>query len=381
MEEEEKRVTLAGDLGALLSSGAAADVTIMADGVWQPAHRAVLAARSPVFAAMFRHPVLEVSEGSVSIADINQEVLRQLLQFMYTDEAPLLECVAAELLAAADKYEVARLKRWCEQQVMDDLCVENAAASAVLAVVYSCPRLKAAAVAFINSHYKEVMATDGWATALREHTEDAVEICRLLGEAPPLEEDCEMEPLQKTEDGEGSLAGDLTALLDSADGSDVTLVVGEASLAAHRAVLAARSPVLARQLEDITGDTLQVDGAHQGELRHALRYMYSDRLPDPQAVTDSLLVLADRYRLCGLKDYCETELTDKISVDNAVSLAVLAAKHSCPSLKMACVLFIKMNIFDVMGTPGWETALRNDVDYMVELSKIIAVADLTCRLL
>ncbi|XP_049831540.1 TD and POZ domain-containing protein 1-like [Schistocerca gregaria] len=372
--EKNSTWTLSADLLALLSSGKAADITIMADGVWLPAHRAVLAARSPVFAAMFRHDVLEASEGSVNIADINQEVLQQLLQFMYTDEAPLLECVAPELLAAAEKYSVTRLKQQCEQQVIMDLCVENAAASAVLAMVYSCAKLKAAAISFINSHFQEVMATDGWASAMREHTENTVEICRLLRDAKRLESECKNETPEKTEEDRGDLAGDLVALLESADSSDVTLMVGEVSLAAHRAVLTARSPVLAEKLKDTPNGTLQMDGAPHKELGEALLYMYSDQLPYPESVSDKLLVLADNYELRVLKKYCEEQLADQISVNNAVSLVVVATKHSCAALKRACVDFIRREIFDVMDTAGWELALRNDLEIMVEICKCVASA-------
>ncbi|XP_049815832.1 BTB/POZ domain-containing protein 6-B-like [Schistocerca nitens] len=377
MEEGGKsRGTLRDDLGALLSSGVAADVTIMAGSVWLPAHRVIMAARSPVFAAMFRHDLLEASNNSVSITDINQEVMRQMLHFMYTDEAPLLECFGAELLAAADKYNVPRLKQQCEQQLIQDLCMENAADCAVLAMVYSCEKLKAAAISFISSHCKEVMATDRWANAMRQHTEDTVKICRLLGEAERLELECEKESERSAavEDVEGRLVSDLLVLLESGEGSDVTLMVGGASLAAHRAVLAARSPILAELLKDSPGGTLRVDGVREEELRQVLLYMYSDQQPPPASVTDKLLVLSDNYALCGLKEYCEEQLEHKITIDSAMLLAVVAIKHSCSSLKRTCVDFIRTHIFQVMDTAGWDAAVRDDAEVVLQITKSIARA-------
>ena len=42
--------------------------------------------------------------------DVDSEVMDQMLRFIYTGKAPDLERMAAELLAAADKYALDRLK-------------------------------------------------------------------------------------------------------------------------------------------------------------------------------------------------------------------------------------------------------------------------------
>ncbi|XP_046983924.1 ankyrin-3-like [Schistocerca americana] len=73
------RDTGAVDLGALLDAGQGAMVTLLPGETQLVAHRAVLAARSPVFAAVFRHDTLEASSGQVTIADVEGLTLRQLL--------------------------------------------------------------------------------------------------------------------------------------------------------------------------------------------------------------------------------------------------------------------------------------------------------------
>ncbi|XP_049796572.1 poly [ADP-ribose] polymerase tankyrase-1-like isoform X2 [Schistocerca nitens] len=133
---------------------------------------------------MFQHDTLEASCGEVRIADVEGPVLRQLLSYMYTLQAPQLTDTARELLTAADKYGLSALKAACEQQVAAQLEVETAAAAAVLAVRHSCPSLTAAAVHFIRAHDYKVMATQGWADAVLEYPKDIVEVSRLLGEPP-----------------------------------------------------------------------------------------------------------------------------------------------------------------------------------------------------
>ncbi|XP_047104840.1 ankyrin repeat, PH and SEC7 domain containing protein secG-like [Schistocerca piceifrons] len=176
--------TAAVDLGALLDAGDGAVVTLVAGETRLAAHRAVLAARSPVFRAMFQHDTLEASCGEVRIADVGGPVMRQLLSYVYTLQAPQLTDTAPELLTAADKYGLSALKAACEQQVAAQLEVETAAAAAVLAVRHSCPSLTAAAIHFIRSQTYKVMATQGWADAVLQYPKDIVEVSRLLSEPP-----------------------------------------------------------------------------------------------------------------------------------------------------------------------------------------------------
>ncbi|XP_049769368.1 speckle-type POZ protein-like [Schistocerca cancellata] len=173
------------DLGDLLDAGDDAVVILQAGDTRLVAHRAVLADRSPVFAAMFAHDTLEASSGAVSIPGVGGPVLRQLVSYLYTLRAPQLPGAATQLLAAADKYGVSRLKAECERQVAAQLTVETAAAAAVLAVRHSCSDLRRTAIEFIKARTHEVMATQGWADAMRKQPEDLVKVSRLLYDPPP----------------------------------------------------------------------------------------------------------------------------------------------------------------------------------------------------
>ncbi|XP_049946545.1 poly [ADP-ribose] polymerase tankyrase-1-like [Schistocerca serialis cubense] len=170
-------------LAALLDGGDGALVTLVAGETRVAAHRAVLAAASPVFAAMFAHDMLEASCGQVSIDDVEGPVLRLLVAYTYTLQAPQLPDTAAQLLSAADKYGLSALKAACERQLISQLAVETAAATAVTAVRHSCPDATRAAVAFIKDHL-QVMATRGWADAVLEYPQEVIEVCSMLGEPP-----------------------------------------------------------------------------------------------------------------------------------------------------------------------------------------------------
>ncbi|XP_049945019.1 protein roadkill-like isoform X2 [Schistocerca serialis cubense] len=170
-------------LAALVDGGEDALVTLVAGETRVAAHRAVLSAASPVFAAMFAHDMLEASCGQVSIDDVEGPVLRLLVAYTYTLQAPQLPDTAHQLLAVAEKYGLSALKAACERQLISQLAVETAAATAVTAVRHSCPDATRAAVAFIKDHL-QVMATRGWADAVLEYPQEVIEVGRLLGEPP-----------------------------------------------------------------------------------------------------------------------------------------------------------------------------------------------------
>lgn len=95
---------LSTDLGKLLEEGLFSDITLMVGDQRFPVHKALLASRSPVFAGMFRHIEMEESkQGVVQIKDLEPEVLKEMLKFIYTGKATQLETMADELLSAADK--------------------------------------------------------------------------------------------------------------------------------------------------------------------------------------------------------------------------------------------------------------------------------------
>jgi speckle-type POZ protein len=66
-----------------------------------------------VFAAMFEHDMEEGQSNNVIITDIDNEVVFEMLRFIYTGKVNHREKMAFDLLAAADKYDLGRLKIMC----------------------------------------------------------------------------------------------------------------------------------------------------------------------------------------------------------------------------------------------------------------------------
>ncbi|XP_013394154.1 protein roadkill [Lingula anatina] len=179
---------LSEDLGSLFERSAFSDVMLNVGGREFQAHKAILAARSPVFNAMFEHDMEERKLNRVEITDVEHEVMREILRFIYTGKTSNLEKMADDLLAAADKYALERLKVMCEEALCTNLVVENACEVLVLADLHSAEQLKSHAIDFINSHATDVMDTAGWKAMVTNSPHLIAEAFRALAsqQSPPL---------------------------------------------------------------------------------------------------------------------------------------------------------------------------------------------------
>ncbi|ERE82204.1 speckle-type POZ protein, partial [Cricetulus griseus] len=124
------RCTMADELGQLWENSLFTDCSLLVAGQEFSAHKAILAARSPVFRAMFEHDMEESRINRVEILDLEPQVLKAMMEFIYTGKAPDLHSMAAAVLAAADKNGLERLKVMCRDVLCRDLSVENAVFSA-----------------------------------------------------------------------------------------------------------------------------------------------------------------------------------------------------------------------------------------------------------
>ena len=90
-----------------------ADVEFLVSGVAFKAHRAIVCARSPVFAAMFASGMRESEMGRLEITDVSPETFADFLKFVYTGQLDTPCFANSELGYCADKYEVKTLTDLC----------------------------------------------------------------------------------------------------------------------------------------------------------------------------------------------------------------------------------------------------------------------------
>uniref|UniRef100_A0A8C9XKD1 Speckle type BTB/POZ protein n=1 Tax=Sander lucioperca TaxID=283035 RepID=A0A8C9XKD1_SANLU len=153
-------VNISGDLW---ENSRFTDCTLCVAGQKFQAQKAILAARSPVFSAMFEQ---ESKKNHVEINDMEPDVFKEMMCFIYTGKAPNLDKMADDLLAAADKYALERLKVMCEDGLCTSLSVENATEILILTGLHRPDQLK---TLFISRTTSDVMETLSWKSMVISH--------------------------------------------------------------------------------------------------------------------------------------------------------------------------------------------------------------------
>ncbi|XP_057424223.1 BTB/POZ and MATH domain-containing protein 2-like [Lotus japonicus] len=178
-------------------------------------------------------------------------------------------------------------------------------------------------------------------------------------------------------------------LLESGKGSDVSFEVNGEAFAAHKLVLAARSPVFKAQLFGPMRDQTQcikVEDMEAPVFKALLHYIYWDSLPDLQELTglnskwatalmaQHLLAAADRYGLERLKLMCEACLIEDVAINTVATTLALAEQHHCFPLKSVCLKFIAKpeNLRAVMQTDGFEHLKESCPSVLSELLQYVA---------
>ena len=164
----EPEADLTTNLAKFLSSTTIGDVTFIVGRKEFQAHKAILSARSPVFAAMFQHDMKEAALNRVDIVGIDPGVFQALLRFIYTDQVDLTVENATGLLAAANRYFLDLLKWRCEKFLAQNLSMMNCCERLILADSNDAQILKKVAVQNIRKFSAKLKKTPDWKKMMKE---------------------------------------------------------------------------------------------------------------------------------------------------------------------------------------------------------------------
>ncbi|KAK4784171.1 hypothetical protein SAY86_018539 [Trapa natans] len=140
------------------------------------AHKLVLAARSPVFRAQFFGLIGDHTINQIVVEDIEPSIFKAMLLFIYTDALPdvsdIMDCpslctstiMIQHLLAAADRYNLDRLKLLCESKLSEEINPDTVATTLALAEQHQCLQLKAVCLQFVATpeNLGVVMQSEGF---------------------------------------------------------------------------------------------------------------------------------------------------------------------------------------------------------------------------
>ncbi|KAJ1382538.1 SKP1/BTB/POZ domain superfamily [Sesbania bispinosa] len=137
-------------LSRMLDEGIHADLTIITSYGTLRAHKAVLSASSPVFQSMFHHNLKEKESSTIHIEDMSLESCMALLSYLYgTIKQEDFWKHRLALLQAANKYDIAGLKDFCEESLLEDLNSGNVLDMLNEAWFYQLHKLKKGCLMFL----------------------------------------------------------------------------------------------------------------------------------------------------------------------------------------------------------------------------------------
>jgi len=154
---------LSGHLRKMFESHQFTDFEIICHGEIIPCHRGMLAARSEVLEAMFRH---NPEKNQLVIEDFDLEIVKAVVLHIYTGEVELTEENTEQLIKAADYYQLRGLKKKTEDALIKTVKTENAIDMFVLGDVVHANKLKDVSKEAIVSNAVAIVKIDGWKEAL-----------------------------------------------------------------------------------------------------------------------------------------------------------------------------------------------------------------------
>ncbi|XP_071736563.1 BTB/POZ domain-containing protein At1g55760-like isoform X2 [Rutidosis leptorrhynchoides] len=141
--QNDLRSTAISSLGRMLTESIHTDIIINASDGSIGAHRAVLAARSPVFQGMFSHDLKEKEMSVINISDMSIEACQAFLNYVYGNiQEQNFLTHRLDLLKAAEKYDVMDLKEACHESLLQDIDTNNVLERLQYASLYHLSKLK-----------------------------------------------------------------------------------------------------------------------------------------------------------------------------------------------------------------------------------------------
>ncbi|XP_057326399.1 uncharacterized protein LOC130668235 [Microplitis mediator] len=158
---------------------------------------------------------------------------------------------------------------------------------------------------------------------------------------------------EKNEPELTSLLPGLDKYLFSSESSDVIVKVGSEELPANKMVLAYHSPVFAVMFNtDMTekrANSINIKDFDVDTVKEVMRFMYSGEVEpiDDSDLLLKLLSFAHMFQVDKLKNFCEYELTECLSVDNIIKILVGIDNYDVLYLKNSALTFILENKADI----------------------------------
>ena len=189
------------DLRRMLESRRSSDVVFLVGEKSFPAHSVFLAVRCPELLSATRAattageppkkgkpvaPVAPAGQRVLKLDNFDEELITELLRYIYTGKVDRLRVMAKRLLEVAIEYKLDELKEMCEETLCENLSLNNCVSYLIFSDKYkSCYGLKHQAMEYIKEHRKDVVDTVTFNKLAENHPNLLEEILRAIIKEEP----------------------------------------------------------------------------------------------------------------------------------------------------------------------------------------------------
>ena len=153
--------------------------------------------------------------------------------------------------------------------------------------------------------------------------------------------------------------------------SDVTFILKDKEIKAHKCVLATCSPVFeamfSRDMQEKRTNQATIDDIEENIFTEMIHFVYTGKVENRNVSAADLLSVAEMYDLKHLKNFSQQEMMKNISVETAGKYFVLADMHTSYLLKLKVIEFIGRNSAAVVKTDGWKQLVKSHPHLTAEI--------------
>jgi hypothetical protein len=169
----------------------------------------------------------------------------------------------------------------------------------------------------------------------------------------------------------------LLNLCNNPENADVTFNFENQTLRGHTCILSSGSPVLVamfkHNFKENVEKVVEIADIKWNIFAALLRFLYTGEtdLENADAAAE-LLVAADKDAIDSLKEECAAYMSQNLTVENAISYAVLAHLHHSVVLDEATSEFIARNAKSICSREEWMDFIKNYPELTFVVTKRIA---------
>lgn len=152
--------SLLDQINQLRKSDELCDVILRVGSLGIKAHKIILSASSPYFKAMFTTNLCESKQNEITIRDINENAIEQLVDFCYTSKITVDDKNVQNILPAACLLQMQEVQDYCSEFLRSQLDPTNCLGIRAFADTHSCKELLKVADKYLQNNFADVVTSD-----------------------------------------------------------------------------------------------------------------------------------------------------------------------------------------------------------------------------